>query len=255
MTYAGFLARFLLLPIVAGAVLLLALERRGRERTDAWRGAPVGPSIALLVVVAVVYTTPWDNYLVATGVWWYDPDKVLGLVIGWVPIEEYTFFVLQPILAGFWLGVVARLVPPSGRAFRPSRRIRATAAAVAASAWAASVGALVAGPPAATYLALELAWGLPPVALQLGFGADILAHRARHVALAIVPLTAYLAAADAVAIASGTWTIDPAQSLGVMIGPLPLEELVFFALTNTLVVLGLVLLLAPESRSRLPVRR
>ena len=51
-------------------------------------------------MVAVLYTTPWDNYLVATGVWWYDPHLVAGLVLGWVPIEEYTFFILQTLAMG-----------------------------------------------------------------------------------------------------------------------------------------------------------
>jgi lycopene cyclase domain-containing protein len=62
-------------------------------------------------VIAVVYTTPWDNYLVATGVWWYDPQLVTGLVLGWVPIEEYTFFIVQPILAGLWLLMLMRYLP------------------------------------------------------------------------------------------------------------------------------------------------
>jgi lycopene cyclase domain-containing protein len=60
-------------------------------------------AIGLHVVIALVYTTPWDNYLVATNVWWYDPELVTGIVIGWVPIEEYTFFILQPILGGLWI--------------------------------------------------------------------------------------------------------------------------------------------------------
>ena len=60
------------------------------------------------VLLAVVYTTPWDNYLVATGVWYYDPQLVSGIVLGWVPIEEYTFFVLQTILTSLVLLFVAR---------------------------------------------------------------------------------------------------------------------------------------------------
>ena len=59
-------------------------------------------------IIALLYTTPWDNYLVATGVWWYDPALVTGLTLGWVPIEEYTFFILQTLLAGLWLAFLAR---------------------------------------------------------------------------------------------------------------------------------------------------
>ena len=58
-------------------------------------------------------------------------------------------------------------------------------------------------------------------------------------------LLLYLVVADALAINSGTWTIAPAQSTGVMLGGvLPLEELIFFGLTNVLVVFGMTLFLA-----------
>lgn len=54
--------------------------------------AAPGRALLLHVVLAVVYTAPWDNYLVATGVWSYNPGLVTGVTLGWVPIEEYTFF-------------------------------------------------------------------------------------------------------------------------------------------------------------------
>ena len=103
-----------------------------------------------------------------------------------------------------------------------------------------------------TYLALELVWALPPIMLQLWFGADILWRYRKLVFLSIVPLTLYLSAADALAIDWGTWTIDPAQSLNIYLGGvLPIEELIFFLLTNILVTFGVTLILAAESHERL----
>ena len=62
----------------------------------------------------------------------------------------------------------------------------------------------------------------------------------------------YLSFADALAIRSGTWMIDPAQSLQIYLGGvLPLEEFVFFLVTNVLIVLGMTLILAGESRERI----
>jgi lycopene beta-cyclase len=55
-----------------------------------------------LAAIAVIYTTPWDNYLVATGVWSYDPQLVLNHTIGYVPVEEYAFFILQAFLTGLF---------------------------------------------------------------------------------------------------------------------------------------------------------
>ena len=50
----------------------------------------------------------------------------------------------------------------------------------------------------------------------------------------------------------GTWTIDPAQSLNIFLGGvLPVEEFIFFLLTNTLVTFGVVLVLAAASHRRL----
>ena len=69
MTYAQYLLIFLGGPLVILAAL--AWRRRAVLRARLpWAG------LLALVVVAVVYTTPWDNYLVATGVWYYNPDLV-----------------------------------------------------------------------------------------------------------------------------------------------------------------------------------
>ena len=102
MTYFGVLITFILLPLL----LLLVVVPRDLWRWLFRREGKVDwlPYLAILahVAMALIYTTPWDNYLVATGVWWYDPALVTGLRLGWVPIEEYTFFVVQTLLTGLW---------------------------------------------------------------------------------------------------------------------------------------------------------
>lgn len=255
MTYFGFLALFLGVPL---AVLALPLARRwrrqghaglGRTRPPAWLG------ILLHALIALIYTTPWDNYLVATRVWWYDPALVTGITLGYVPLEEYAFFVLQPVLSGFWLLFWAPYLPPHVPPRAPARpaavRWRAGAIGAVTILWLAALILLASGWAPGTYLALELGWALPVILVQLWFGGDILWHNRRLAAAAILPLTLYLSAADALAVAFGTWTINPDSSLGILLGGvLPVEELVFFLLTNTLVTFGLILLLAPESRNR-----
>jgi lycopene cyclase domain-containing protein len=250
MTYLTFLLVFLAPPILVLGLLAVRDARRNR----AWLGARGGrlPVAALLahVLLAVTYTTPWDNYLVATGVWWYDPARVLGITLGWVPLEEYFFFILQTLLAGLFLFALARRLPPPGAAGDDVslRRIGALAAAIL---WLLSALLLVAGDRSGTYLGLELIWALPPIALQLAFGADILWRRRRVVFLTLATMTLYLALADSLAIGEGVWTIAPSQSLNALIGGiLPVEELVFFFLTNALVVFGLTLALAPETWRR-----
>lgn len=249
MSYFGFLAIFLLIPIFILSGITIYDRRHGRELPPRLRYWPPLGAIALHVLLALAYTTPWDNYLVATNVWWYDPALVTGLVIGWVPIEEYTFFVLQPILGGLWLLVWARRIPVADEGpLRPW--LRQGSLAVAGLIWLAAVLILVGGWQPGTYLALELSWALLPIMLQLGFGADILWRYRRLVLVTLVPLTLYLSAADALAINWGTWTIDPAQSTGILLGNLPVEEFIFFLLTNTLISFGITLILARESHER-----
>ena len=208
-------------------------------------------AVLLHVAIAVAYTTLWDNYLVATKVWWYDPALVTGITIGWVPIEEYTFVVAQTLMSGLLLLALMRSVFTRHTDVRPSARLRWVGAAAAGAIWMVGAVLLLSGWQPGTYLGLILAWAMLPIVTQLAFGADILWSRRRLVAPGVVLPSLYLWLADAVAIQSGTWTIDPAQSTGVMLaGMLPVEEALFFTVTNLLVVFGMVLMLAPESQAR-----
>lgn len=255
MTYFGFLLRFLVIPIVLLLVVAWIDHRRGRTLPPALQSWASWIPVAAHAVIALIYTTPWDNYLVATRVWWYEPELVTGFVIGYVPIEEYTFFVLQPILTGLWLLFLARRLPATTQPAQHPARIRLISSLAVGVIWLIAVVKLVSGSSAFTYLALLLAWALPPVIIQLAFGADILWRHRRLVLLTLIPSTVYLSAADALAIDGGTWTINPEQSLHILIGGvLPLEEAIFFFITNLLITLGLTLVLARESRERLPLR-
>ena len=253
MTYFGFLGLFLVIPI--GVLLILNLWDRvlGREIPAAMHAWPPAVAIFLHVVIAVLYTTIWDNYLVATRVWWYDPALVTRITIAYVPIEEYTFFILQPILAGLLLlFFLRRMRLPAGQPASKGGRVRFGAVAAMTAIWLGSVALLASGWQSGIYMGLELVWAIPPIALQLAFGADILWHYRRLVALVIIPLTLYLSTADAIAINGGIWTINPQKSVDLLLGGiLPVEEFLFFLLTNTLVTFGIVLVLAQSSHERI----
>lgn len=255
MTYFAFLAIFLGIPLVVLSLRTIADYHRGHWMPTALNAFKPWVVLLGLCIVALIYTTPWDNYLVATGVWWYDPLLVNGLVLGYVPIEEYTFFLVQPIMTGLFTLWLMRNLPLNPQ---PADQIsiRKWATVIVGLIWLASVILLglslstEAFRPG-TYLALELSWALIPVLIQLAFGADILLRHWRIIFAGIAIPTLYLSFADAIAINAGTWTIDPAQSTHILLGGiLPIEEFVFFLLTNTLVVFGLTLVLAEESLPR-----
>ena len=103
-----------------------------------------------------------------------------------------------------------------------------------------------------TYLSITLFWALPAILPQLLFGADILWHYRKLTtpSILLIPGT-YLALMDIVALKETTWSISPSQTTGILFfGILPLEEVVFFFITNVLITFGMTLLLANISAER-----
>jgi lycopene beta-cyclase len=99
MTYGQFLLLFLMPPLLA--VLVLTRGIAGRRE---WL------VLAGVMALALVYTTPWDNYLVIRGVWSFDDDRVLGVFFWRVPLEEYLFYLLQVLITGlFTVWLLARV--------------------------------------------------------------------------------------------------------------------------------------------------
>lgn len=240
MTYGQFLIIFLIAPILALAVYHYPhLERRKLVY------------IVGLAAIAFLYTPIWDNYLVAEGIWHYPDNRVLGITIGWVPIEEYTFFILQPILLGLWLlGWEPKLLMT--QPVPSNTTLRWSAVGLVGVIWIIATTLLLIGDQSFTYMGLILTWALPPVMLQLGFGADILWHQRRLVGFVLTTGTFYLALADTLAIKLGIWTISPQTSLPILLGGiLPIEEFLFFFMTTVLVVFGITLLLTQESYTRI----
>ncbi|MCU0496053.1 MAG: lycopene cyclase domain-containing protein [Anaerolineae bacterium] len=253
MKYFGFLARYVVLPLLLLRFLIWRDQQASRELPDSLQSWDENQVLIAHAVTAVTYTTIWDNYLVASGVWSYDPDLVTGIRIGWVPIEEYSFFVLQPLLTGSWLQYIARRYPVDTSAYSANRAPQMAVVGALGVVWAASVYTLFKGSPRAKYLSLILGWALPPIMFQIGFGGDILWRNRGLIATSLIPSTLYLGVADSHAIESGTWAINPENTVGLDVLPnLPFEEFLFFLLTNTLLVFGVTLVQSKESENRLP---
>jgi lycopene cyclase domain-containing protein len=236
MTYLGFHALLILPPLVA-----LAWLGRGSAASIHPRA---GVYLAAMGAIALAYTTPWDNYLVWRGVWSYGTDRVIG-TIGYVPVEEYLFFLLQPLLAGLWL---FRLLPAPAAPTGPRARWVGAALYVAAGV----AGLLLLRSQRGTYLGLILVWAAPVLAAQWAWAGGEIWARRRAWAIGVAVPTVYLWVADAIAIRAGVWRISEAHTLGPAIGPLPLEEMAFFLVTNLLVTQGLLLFLYPPRAAPAP---
>jgi len=95
------------------------------------------------------------------------------------------------------------------------------------------------------YLVHLLAWGLPVLGVQLAVLAWRYRERTPGVLRAVLPpavvVSAWLVAGDHLAIRAGVWEFGQGKHLGIYLGAVPLEEALFFLVTNLLVVLGLAL--------------
>lgn len=89
MTYATFLALFLLVPLI---VLALLLRRRLLERRFlVLSGA--------LMAIALLYMAPWDHTAATWGLWSWAGGRTWGIRWWSVPPEEYLFCLLEALLA------------------------------------------------------------------------------------------------------------------------------------------------------------
>jgi len=241
MSYLNFLLLYLVLPI---GILLFTMPKplagRGTRRSY-W-------AIGAVCVLAFIYTTPWDNYLVYREVWWYGPDRVLGTIY-YVPYEEYAFFILQPIFTGLLFYHVLGRMPswakqPLPPWITPSQVIGAVVYA-GVSLWGAWL--LWAGGDSGLYMGLILAWAGPVLLGIWIYGGSLIWHVLRGPAFGtIAGSSVYLWIADWVAISDGIWEISSTYTFGINPFGLPIEEATFFLVTNILVVKGVTLFLAGD---------
>lgn len=64
-------------------------------------------------------------------------------------------------------------------------------------------------------------------------------RRWRRLLLALLPVLVVFCLWDAYAVAAGHWTFDPGRTTGIHLGPLPLEEVLFFVVVPIASVLTL----------------
>ncbi|MFW9778224.1 MAG: lycopene cyclase domain-containing protein [Candidatus Heimdallarchaeota archaeon] len=252
LTYLDFLIYFIFLPFLGVFLINLFESRRKKGKKQILLGINPVVGLFILSAIALIYTTPWDNYLVATGVWFYELNQILGIIIGFVPVEEYTFFVVQPLLVGSIVIWGLNYYQPSSKQPKSGSLIRSIGFLTFFLPWILSLIIFILDFSNGTYLALIIVWFFPPILFQLGFGADILWRHRKLVLPAILIPSLYLSVVDAYAIFNGVWTIAPATSLGILIGGvLPLEELIFFFVTDILIVFGFILLMDVHSQERM----
>lgn len=227
-TYLQIHAVAILPPIIALSVYSWLQSKDCYRRQDL-----IG--VLIIVGLAVVYTTPWDSYLISRGVWWYG-DGVVFASLWRVPLGEYVFFVLQPVLTALWLYQL-----PIGTDRHVSLSLGERAVGVLGGLAVSLAGAALLGWTSTMYLGMILVWAGPILAIQWGFGWIQLWRARRLVVAGVLVPTIYLSLVDLAAIRLTMWTISERYTLGIAPLGLPIEEAIFFFVTTLFTVQGLVL--------------
>jgi len=230
LTYLEFLMVFVATPIIVLALLTML-----RDEKDIWwdRNAFIG--LMIILFLAFSYTTPWDNLMIEHGVWWYGEDATL--IHFWeAPLGEYLFFILQPILTAFFLFHITKVKDVSLKLSKQKRIL-----GVSAGILVMALGALGLTNDSTFYAGSILFWAGPILSIQWGFGWHYLVENFKIVLAAVMIPTIYLWIIDAYAIYEGIWTISETYTTGLTVGVMPVEEMLFFLVTNVFVVQGLVM--------------
>lgn len=99
MTYLQLSAVFLAVAAAAGIVLALVARPRG----------PRFLAVGVTIVVLLVLTAVFDTLMIASGLFHYAPEQLVGVHIGLAPIEDFTYPLAGALLLpALWAALRAR---------------------------------------------------------------------------------------------------------------------------------------------------
>ncbi|KAK5633936.1 hypothetical protein RRF57_009650 [Xylaria bambusicola] len=181
------------------------------------------------------------------AIWTYPPDAIIGPRLFAIPAEELFFFVIQTYITSLFYILLnksvlhAQFITNHEESSPATRRLR-TYGQLLLSAATLIGGILVSKGGKGTYLGLILIWACPFLLLTwTQSGYFLLKLPSVCIALPICLPTLYLWFVDELALGRGTWAIESGTKLGWCLwGNLEIEEAIFFLVTNSLVVFGLV---------------
>ncbi|GAB7356039.1 hypothetical protein MBLNU459_g6656t1 [Dothideomycetes sp. NU459] len=202
--------------------------------------------ILFLITIAVASTTPWDSYLIRTNIWSYPENVIIGPKLFDIPLEEVFFFVIQTYnTALLYLLLSKPTFHPVYLRHEPKSdpwKYYKLAGQLGLALAIKKGLTLVKEEKEGMYLGLILVWAVPFLLLLWSLAYQfVMGLPLTNTLLPIALPTTYLWIVDTLALKRGTWVIESGTKLGRHLWPgLEIEEAVFFLLTNTLIVFGLV---------------
>lgn len=220
MYYLEFVFTFLLIPSIG-----IFFFKKNRTQT-----ATLGLTIHL--IIAVLYTVPWDNYLIKNGIWYYD-DKLIIDTIFLIPIGEYLFILLQTTL-------ICLTISPATFSYNKNSCFKYSSKGLCIGLLFLFSGVVLIFSTKSLYLSLILLWASAPFTVQLSIGFNVLKDNIWVIFKYCFLFTIYFSIIDSYALGK-IWFIAESTSLGINIGNIPIEEIIFFCCTSLFILNGMCL--------------
>lgn len=231
MTYIEFLFIFTVVPIV---ILVFLLKKYLDAIYIKW--------LLVVSIIAFIATSGWDNYAVYCGIWHFPEDKTLGIKLFYVPVEEYLFFFLQTFSTGLvQLFFIKKNIDTN---FKKSTFLLTPLLFFQTN----EILKLPFGN--LNYLFHLFSWGGFFILIQIIAGRNKIFKNISLIAFPSLIMTLYFSAADSISIGQGIWEFDALQTTGIRIHNIPLEEILFFLVTNTLITEAMILFLPSKFLKR-----
>jgi lycopene cyclase domain-containing protein len=216
-----------------------------------WWGSELA-ALGWVLLAVMVFTTPWDNLAAKWGIWGFPRGKY-SLRIGYLPVEEYAFFILQTVNVIMTVRALLHYFPAL-RTWEIAVIDTWTYMCLVASiipwmviAWQLQQWRDKKGP--CVNYAIHLAWFLPVIYIQWIVAPPLFWGHIGLLSGIMIGFGTYYTLADLAAVKGGTWFFDEKQITGIKLsGILPWEEVAFFFLTSLLVAQSYLLLLPREMR-------
>ena len=209
-------------------------------------------AFGLVLLAVMIFTTPWDNLAAKWGIWGFPREKY-SLKIGYLPVEEYAFFILQSVNVMLAVRALFHFFP----GFQTSQETVVGMGTLICLGLSVIPWAMITVQflwlrkrfGSRVNYALHLSWFLPVIYLQWILGPFLFLDHVAMLAMITAVFGIYYTLADIIAVRGGTWFFDEKQITGHKLGGiLPWEEIAFFFLTSLLVAQSYLLLLPSELR-------
>jgi len=231
MTYIEFLFIFTVIPIV---ILVLVLRKYLDAVYIKW--------LIIVSIVAFAATSGWDNYAVYSGIWHFPEDKTLGIKLFYVPVEEYLFFFLQTFTTGLvQLFFIKKNI---------EIKIKKSTFLLIPLLFFQTNEILRLPFENLNYLFHLFSWGGFFILIQIIAGRKKIPKYISAIIIPSIVMTIYFSVADSISIGQGIWDFDPLQTTGIRIFNIPLEEILFFLVTNILITEAMILFLPSKYLQR-----